>query len=357
VRELSTNIKNEIASLNAIPRTIYYMELLDKNTGATNILRLTNHSVNIAYNGETYNTYRIKHSGIKNYLRDQVDHCTVTIDNTDRGMSAYFAFNEFAGQKAEINKIFLDRTGAVIEGYTPWFSAIAKTLGDIVTPMTPNGYSYTCITAGTTNDTEGEPAWPTTIGATVVEADGVKWKCTGTDVDKIVQFSGFMDRPKVNERQISIRIVNVFDRSRSFSPWRRFADKCNWRFCGPECTYNSASGAPHGTVDTGGTTITDTALVGISSMVGGTCKMLTGVNRNNHRKIVSHNTSTGQISFDATFAYGISSGDTYSIECDKSKSTCSGFGNKPNFGGFEAIVQRTNLEPTARAYRPNLLLK
>lgn len=58
-----------------------------------------------------------------------------------------------------------------------WAANTAKSLGDVVKPTTQNGYEYVCITAGTTNDTEGEPTWPTTIGATVTETDGVVWLC------------------------------------------------------------------------------------------------------------------------------------------------------------------------------------
>lgn len=58
-----------------------------------------------------------------------------------------------------------------------WAANTAKSLGDVVKPTTQNGYEYVCITAGTTNDTEGEPTWPTTEGATVTETDGVAWLC------------------------------------------------------------------------------------------------------------------------------------------------------------------------------------
>jgi hypothetical protein len=59
-------------------------------------------------------------------------------------------------------------------------SATARTasaVGTIVRPTTKNGYVYECTTGGTTNDTEGEPTWPTTPGDTVTETDGVVWTC------------------------------------------------------------------------------------------------------------------------------------------------------------------------------------
>lgn len=58
-----------------------------------------------------------------------------------------------------------------------WAAGAVKNLGDVVKPTTQNGYEYVCITAGTTNDAEGEPTWPTTPGATVTEIDGVVWLC------------------------------------------------------------------------------------------------------------------------------------------------------------------------------------
>jgi len=273
-RQLSTAITTEIAKATAKPRTLYYLEMLDKATGATNVLRLTNHDTDISFQGNTFSSYRVKHSNIKTYLKNQVDNCSVTIDNVDKAMSAFLGSNEVSGQKAEIYKVFLDASNLVIDGF------------------------------------------PTTD-------------------DKILQFTGFMDRPQVSEKTVSVRIVNAFDRSQSYTPWRRFTAKCNWRFCKTECTYNSAAGAPRGTVDGGsaGSSLTDSALVGVSTMIGATCKMLTGANKNADRRVSGHNTTTGQIVFENSFSSTISAGDTYLIECDKSKSTCIGFGNEANFGG------------------------
>lgn len=50
--------------------------------------------------------------------------------------------------------------------------------GTVVRPLaTKTGYVYECTGTGTTNDTEGEPTWPTTPGETVTETDGVVWTC------------------------------------------------------------------------------------------------------------------------------------------------------------------------------------
>lgn len=281
MRAISSNIAAQIASSTAKPRTLYYLEIRDKGTGTITPLRLTNHGSDLTFQGHVYSSYRVKHSAIKTYLTNQVDNVTVNIDNVDLSMSAYFAYADFSGQKIEIYKVFLDVNDAIIDGY------------------------------------------PTTD-------------------DKIVQFVGFMDTPKVLEAHIEIRGVNAFDRSQSVAPWRRFDAKCNWDFCKTECGYNSGNGKPRGTADSGSTTtLTDTVLVGISSMIGGSLKMLTGANKNEVRRISAHNTTTGQATFDA-LPYAVVAGDKYIIECDKSKSTCKGFvatgawtGNEGNFGGYD----------------------
>lgn len=223
------------------------------------------------------------------YLKNQTDNCTVTIDNVDRGFSSYFAYNEFSGQDAEIWKIFLDSS------------------------LNPIG----TFAAG----------------------------------DYIVQFQGMMDRPKVSEDSCEVRIVNVFNREQSYSPWRRFSAKCNWRFCGTECGYNGGV-QPRGTANSGSTTtLTDTVLVGISSMIGGSLKVLDDTtnpaNKNEVRKISDHNTGAGQVTFESAFPAAINSTTKYIVECDKSKSTCKGYaatgswsGNEGWFGGAVAAFVR-----------------
>src|SRR3990170_3955283 len=172
MRTLSATISNILDDAVAIPRILYHLEVQDKGTGVTNHLYLTNHEVNLVFGGITYQSYKAKHSNIKTYRENQVDNCNITIDNVDRGFSSYFAYNEFSGMKAEIWKIFLDSS------------------------LTPIG-------APSTND-------------------------------YIPEFSGLMDRPKVSEERVEIRVVNIFNREQSYTPWRRFSAKCNWRFCGTE---------------------------------------------------------------------------------------------------------------------------
>ena len=58
-----------------------------------------------------------------------------------------------------------------------WAASTAYTVGDVVKPATQDGYEYVCITAGTSNNTEGEPTFKAVPGATTTETDGVVWLC------------------------------------------------------------------------------------------------------------------------------------------------------------------------------------
>lgn len=279
-RTLSAPIVTEIAKLSATPRTLYYIEIKNKSTGAISILRLTNHDSNLTFQGNTYTTYRIKHSSINTYLKNQTDNCNISIDNVDKAMSAYFATSDFSGQKAEIYKVFLDSAGAIIDGH------------------------------------------PTTD-------------------DKILQFTGFMDRPKITESVITLRIVNAFDRSQSYTPWRRFTVKCNWDFCGEECGYNSGNGKARGTATSGTTTtLTDTVLGVFADDYwnGGILKILSGTNKGEIRKISDYDGTLKKFTVEDAFTSAIDTTSKYIVECDKSKSTCKGFSNEAEFGGFDELI-------------------
>ena len=55
-----------------------------------------------------------------------------------------------------------------------WQAGLGYILGDAARPTIRNGYAYEVTTAGTSG--ASEPAWPTVIGATVVDG-GVTWTC------------------------------------------------------------------------------------------------------------------------------------------------------------------------------------
>ncbi len=57
-----------------------------------------------------------------------------------------------------------------------WTAATAYALGDIIEPITPNGYKYKVTTAGTSHATI-EPTFPTTIGSTVNDNSSIVWTC------------------------------------------------------------------------------------------------------------------------------------------------------------------------------------
>jgi hypothetical protein len=70
--------------------------------------------------------------------------------------------------------------GRIQVGFTPvkWEATTAYAVGQKVVPTTLNGYVYEATVAGDSDS--GEPTWPTTIGATVVD-DGVTWRAETTD--------------------------------------------------------------------------------------------------------------------------------------------------------------------------------
>jgi hypothetical protein len=66
--------------------------------------------------------------------------------------------------------------GRIVVGYTPekWEATTEYAVGQQVVPTELNGFIYECTVGGTSDS--GEPTWPTTLNATVVD-DGVTWRC------------------------------------------------------------------------------------------------------------------------------------------------------------------------------------
>lgn len=56
-----------------------------------------------------------------------------------------------------------------------WVVATVYALGDIVEPITPNGFKYKATTAGTSHASV-EPTWPTSVGTTVTDGTAI-WTC------------------------------------------------------------------------------------------------------------------------------------------------------------------------------------
>jgi len=67
-----------------------------------------------------------------------------------------------------------DRDGfPVSAGAAVWVKSRSYGSGNVVSPTVANGYTYTCITAGTSGGTE--PAWSTTLGGTTVDGTA-RWR-------------------------------------------------------------------------------------------------------------------------------------------------------------------------------------
>jgi hypothetical protein len=67
--------------------------------------------------------------------------------------------------------------GRITVGFTPpkWAVATAYGVGVQVVPPLLNGFVYQCVVAGTSHAST-EPAWPTTLGATVLD-NTARWRC------------------------------------------------------------------------------------------------------------------------------------------------------------------------------------
>lgn len=97
------------------------------------------------------------------------------------------ATNGFAEYDTGADRVIIESpapgVGDVEAAISDWAASTAATarsasaIGTCVRPTTKNGFVYECTGTGTTNDTEGEPTWPTTLGDSVTETDGVIWTC------------------------------------------------------------------------------------------------------------------------------------------------------------------------------------
>lgn len=341
MRTFSSSINTEIAKTDgAMPVSCCALYL----AGGT--LRFCDFADDLSFQGNTLSARGLQHSAIRTFFKNKVDNCNLSIDNTDLAMSAYYAASRFAGVKAEIFKIFLAKASATVNGSV---SKTATTIpyNNLSGTFPSSGYFYLKHEKVTYTGNTGSSFTGCSVrlndsasGASISGAypiDGYP----STD-DKILQFSGFMDTPKVTEKNFTVRIVNMFDRAKSQAPWRLYQSRCNWDFCSAGyCTYNGGSKV-RGTADSGTTTsLTDTMLAGTASFVGAVVKILSGTNKGSVRYISTHNTSAGQITFDAMPA-ACDTTTAYLIECDKSRAACAGFSNEANFGGYDEMVVITN---------------
>lgn len=95
----------------------------------------------------------------------------------------------------------------VNQTYSAWAALTNYSIGDRVIPTVTNGYYYQ-VTTDAGSSAAGQPTWPTTIGATVVDG-GITWTCSGTyggfptpHVPTPKYIDGYMFLPKANSLDI-----------------------------------------------------------------------------------------------------------------------------------------------------------
>lgn len=90
-------------------------------------------------------------------------------------------------------------------GAPDWTKTTAYTAGKVVKPVTANGRSYRCTTAGTSGATE--PTWPTTKNATVADGD-IVWT-ENTHVVKFAQPIQFNVGPRIDLWEAVVSLMEV----------------------------------------------------------------------------------------------------------------------------------------------------
>lgn len=80
--------------------------------------------------------------------------------------------------------------------YTTWAVATAYARGDFVRPTVNNGFCYQVTSAAGTSHAATEPTWPTTVGGTVTD-NGITWTCRLRSiwVASVARVVGDMVRP------------------------------------------------------------------------------------------------------------------------------------------------------------------
>ncbi len=346
MRSLSASITAEIAKDIAIPRTLFRL-FLDGGT-----LYFTDHTSDITFQGHVYASAVINHGPIKTYMQNRVDSCEITIDNVDQAMSAYYAYEDFEGRKADIWKVFLaDATcktnGAVLKsaatipydtlsGIYP-AAGTAYINGEPFTYTGNTGVAFTGCSARLNDSADDSPI----SGSYSIDGS------PGAD-DKIVQFRGNMDMPKVNENTFTVRIVSMFDRSQSNFPWRKYQERCNWDYCEADCSRRGGLGVLTGTATSGALgTLTDTAIPSDAYNVddywkGARIKIIAGAAEGDIRLVSGYDSATKTFAVYENFSEAIDATSEYVLECDKSRSVCTGFGNFSHFGGYDEQIYYRN---------------
>ena len=165
----------------------------DGSTTFTDASLTTPHTVTAVGNAQI-KTADSKFGGASGYLDGTGDWLTIP-DNADFDFSAgnfcldgWFkvtnlsAIRSLMGQRTDAARYwewYINTNGSLsfkifTSPSTAWSGPVAKSLNDAVIPTVANNFFYECTVAGTTG--AGEPAWPTTVGSTVVDGT-VTWIC------------------------------------------------------------------------------------------------------------------------------------------------------------------------------------
>lgn len=124
------------------------------------------------------------------------------------------------------------------DSVTAWTALTARVLGDFRRPTVANGYRYEVTTAGTT--AAGEPAWPTTVGGTVVDGT-VTWTCRSFAI---------VDTKCPNSKIVMTSSDKIFSASSTVLRFCATANARDWT------TAADAGFKPVGTQQTGLSTVT-----------------------------------------------------------------------------------------------------
>jgi hypothetical protein len=156
-----------------------------KRPGLSPVATLESGTVGLRSAGGKLNTFygsgTISHADTR-FVANKIPHPTAP---TTAVSTIHFAdvFNGFlyvaAGYiNGDIRHHYIDSTASL----SAWVALTAYTLNTIRRPTVDNGFRYEVTTAGTT--AAGQPVWPTTPGATVVDGS-VTWTCRATAITDI----------------------------------------------------------------------------------------------------------------------------------------------------------------------------
>ena len=323
MRTISAAIKAEKDKEAIIPIELYQIFLSDE----TLCLATWAHEIafyNEAGQPEIYMPAALSRRPINRSDSLEVDRFEVSLDNVGQDWSGTVANYELRGVKVNVWKIFLKRIQKQ-ESFSSenWTSTLDTTL--------------TWNENGIINE-----QWKAI--ADISFRNYYVYEAIGDYNDYVPLFSGEIDRPQLNQEQITVEVVsklNVLDKK---GPGRRFTGRCPWIFGGEECGVNAPTNS--GTiqsVDATGRVITVESLQDVNWTHGG---FKAGKNK---RVITDYDAVNNTITVEFPVSTDITAGAAYSIKagCSKVKGDavegCAFWNNTQFFGGFPAIPQIRNI--------------